>query len=593
MRNWKGGWSAGVIALVAMSMLATTAPPADADNAKASRPDLSKYTDQSLKWDACAFDSPGPKIECALMTVPRDWAAPNAGPDLQVQVSRVAATGKKADRQGVVMTNPGGPGGAGADLPATIAELQPDLNQRFDILGMNPRGVGQTGPASEVLPQGMVTCDVPTGRLPEGPLDARDRSAKSIKEHQKIPRAVAEACQSEAVAPYITTWQTSHDMDLLRQLVKEPKLNYIGYSYGTWLGAKYASLFPKHTGRFVLDSSVDWQGRLMADFEDFPRMGQRQTKKVFLPWLTRLAPKVFGKTTSEAEDAIERGRKAAIAQGIEPDTYDALFVGNGSQLGWVNTYLVLGTLITGRPMPTPKGLSAADAALLDRVARQRFGVPADRLTPKAVAAGNLGQPDADSDYSKLPMTRYAVACGDQPTKSTAWYKRLSDKQGPKYPYGGWQYGLTETCGPWSDKPLQKLPKMPESVRGHILVVQGEFDAQTSYEQAMKAVSKADGVNVLRVDDSPFHGQYAIEGNYCVDGVVNNYLINASAASNTKCSSVPLPLETKIHPVKGPVDAYSGAQHMSKQSSSARRDQDQALSRQLGEQISRQNGPQHH
>ena len=79
----------------------------------------------------------------------------------------------------------------------------------------------------------------------------------------------------------------------------------------------------------------------------------------------------------------------------------------------------------------------------------------------------------------------------------------------------------------------------------------------------------------------------------MDGVVNNYLINASAASNTKCSSVPLPLETKVHPVKGPVDAYRGAQHMSKQSNSARPNQDQALSRQLGEQISQQNGPHHH
>ena len=587
MRRWKSGWSLGVVAIAAMSVLATTAPPASADTEKAKEPDLTKYTGQSLEWKACEFESPGAKAECALMTVPRDWAHPEADVDLQVQISRVAATGEKDEVQGVVMTNPGGPGGPGSSLGPAIATLQPELNKQFAILGMNPRGTGVSG--AEDVPEGALTCDVPNGRLPQGPQDARDRSAKSIKEHLKFPTAVAEACQSEAVSPYITTWQTSHDMDLVRQLLGEKQLNYVGYSYGSWLGAKYASLFPKQTGRFVLDSSVDWQGRLMADFEDFPRMGQRQTDDVFLPWLTRLAPEIFGTTVDEAKEAIETGRKNAIEQGVDGDVYDSLFIGNGSQLAWLSKYLVLGSLITGEPLPEEEKMSAADRQLLNEVSQDRFGVAPSALTPEIVAEHNLGLQETAEDYSQMPMTRFAVACNDQKTKTTQWYKKLSDKQGPKYSYGGWQYGLSEVCGPWTDEPQQKLPKMPKSVQDNVLVVQGEFDPQTSYEQAMKALGKAKDANVVRVDDSPFHGQYATAGNYCVDGVVNNFLINGSVTDATTCASVPLPMEKKVYPVDGPVDKAGGKQRMA-QKQMAAKSENAAVGRRLGEQISQQNQP---
>lgn len=551
MPRWKSGLTAGLATVAAMILTATTAVPAGAE----AEAGLARYTDQEVSWQTCAFDAPVP-TECAVITVPRDWSDPDSGVDLRIQISRVAATGEEPS-QGIVLTNPGGPGGNGADLSAMLAALQPELSARFDLIGMDPRGTGILR-NYEDLPEGFLTCDVPIGRLPEGPLDARDRSPESIAEHQKVPRAIAEACQSLAVTPYITTWQTVHDMDLVRELLGAEKTNYVGYSYGSWLGAKYASLFPEHAGRMVLDSSVDWQGRLMADFEDFPRMGQRQTEDVFLPWAIRQAPEVFGQTVDDAIEAVERGRAVAIEMGIDGDSYDSLFVGNGSQQAWVINLLVLGMLIDGDDWLESASLEQGARKLLDQVSQERFGVPAIKLTTEIVIENDLGlEPDVPEDYALAPLTRFAVACGDQPTMTTEWYQRLSDRQGRRYPYGGWQYGLGETCGPWSDDPRQELPTMPEQVRDHVLVVQGEFDPQTSYEQAMKAVRKARGVNVLRVDDSPFHGQYAIQGNYCVDGVVNNFLINGSASDEAICSSVPLPLEEEIFPVDGPVDDDHG------------------------------------
>jgi pimeloyl-ACP methyl ester carboxylesterase len=555
-------WKIGTATAAAVSLVVAIAPLVQADAQTAgttsSPSSTEKYTTQSLAWGKCTFKSTGPAVVCASMTVPRDWANPAAGADLQVYVSKVAATGDKDDYQGVVLTNPGGPGGQGTSLASSIAELEPSLNAQYDVLGMDPRGTGQSG-ATGAAGQG-ITCPVPIDRLPSGPLDARDRSRASISEHQKTPRAIAEACQSLAVSPYITTWQTAHDMDLLRQLSKADKLNYVGYSYGTWLGAKYASMFPATTGRVVLDSSVDWQGRLQSDFEDFPRMDERQTDEVFIPWLTRIAPKVVGTTPAAAKKALERARKNAAAAGLDADSYDSLFAGNGSQIRWILVLLVIQSLLaddeTGRAQAAAQ-LPATVRTQLEDVAKTRFGVAAAKVTPKLLVAKKLGLPELATDYTKAPLTRYAVACGDQPTRTTGWYKELSDVQGRKYPIYGWQYGLGEVCGPWTDAPRQQLPTMPASVRSHVLVVQGEFDPQTSYEQAMSAVGKAPGVNVLRVDDAAFHGQYAIQGNPCVDGIVNSYLLNGAVPRNSNCASVPLPGEDAVHPVKGPVDSYLG------------------------------------
>jgi pimeloyl-ACP methyl ester carboxylesterase len=577
--------TAGVVAAATLIVVGAPMVQANIDTAPKAAPGIpAKYAGQKLAWGKCSFDAAGTTVQCAMMTVPRDWANPDSGPHLQVYVSKVAATG---DHPGILLTNPGGPGGKGTPWAASIAKLEPSLNEKFDILGMDPRGTGQDGAPGDA---GLgMTCNVPNARLPKGLLDARDRSRKSITDHQQVARAIAEACQSNAVTPYITTWQTAHDMDLLRQLLRAPELNYLGYSYGTWLGAKYAGLFPDSAGRIVLDSSVDWQGRLQADFEDFPRIGQRQTDEVFLPWLNRQLPDLFGHTTTQARRAIERGRTKAIASGISGDLFDGLFAGNGSRIGWFLRLVVLVPLLSDDSASTA-ALPKAFRAELDEVSTTAFGVPAAQVTPKLLLSRNLGLPESATDYTKQPLTRYAVACGDQPTKTTAWYKTLSDRQGPKYPYDGWQYGLGEICGPWTDAPQHQLPNLPMSVRSNVLVVQGEFDPQTAYEQSMAAVRKAPGVKVLRVDDSPFHGQYAVQANPCVDGIVNSFFEFGVSPDNAICASVPLNGESKVYPVKGPVDRYLTNHHLTKDAPILIKPTNDRLRQTVADQLSRMNLP---
>jgi pimeloyl-ACP methyl ester carboxylesterase len=510
---------------VAVSVLvAATAP------ASATTPDpLAPYLTQQVAWGSCPFK--GGKAQCARITVPRDWSAPEAGKDIEVAISRAAARG---ERRGAILVNPGGPGGQGTSLAGALAGLEPAVNEHYDFVGMDPRGTGQEGGDDE----GFV-CRVPLGRLPaEDDLDARDRSAASIALHQRTPRAVAEACQSDALAPFVTTWQTAHDMDLIRALLGDGKLNYLGYSYGTWLGAKYASLFPEHAGRVVLDSSVNFEGRLQAAFEAFPKIDQRQFDHVYAPWLARRFPDQLGKTVAEVKKNWERVRGYFRDQGVSPDVFDHVFVGNGSTRQWL-----VGALILTKGLTALDGTPPPSAADLDRVARTAFGRPAAQLTAADVAP-------SEPDYADVGGTRLAVACGDQPVRAATWYKLLSDLQGPAYPLFGWAYGLSEPCGFWSDLPRHPLPRLSPEAAKNVLVVQGEFDPQTGYEQA-EAAARAAGVPMVSVADSPFHGQYAVSGNSCVDGLVSGYFLGGARPAATICPGVPLPGEKQVYPVPGP------------------------------------------
>ncbi|MEQ0565485.1 alpha/beta fold hydrolase [Amycolatopsis sp. NEAU-NG30] len=519
----------------AVSVLVVATAPAAATTADP----LAPYLQQKIAWGDCPFKQDGKQrtAQCARITVPRDWAAPDAGTDLQVAISRVAATGA---RKGAILVNPGGPGGQGTSLAGALAGLEPSVNEQYDFVGMDPRGTGQEGGQDA----GYV-CHVPTGRLPqEDDLDARDRSARSIALHQRTPRVLAEACQSDALAPFITTWQTTHDMDLIRTLLGDEKLNYLGFSYGTWLGAKYASLFADRAGKVVLDSSVNFEGRLQAAFEAFPKIDQRQFDDVYTPWLARRFPEQLGRTAAEVRVKWERLRAFFKEHGVSPDLFDHIFVGNGSTRQWLAGALVLtkgAAALDGTAAPPPAALRDD----LDRVSRAVFGVPAARLTVEDIAAA-VPEPD----YADVPGTRLAVACGDQPSREAHWYKLLSDLQGPTYPLFGWAYGLGEPCGYWSDLPRHELPKLPPRAAKNVLVVQGEFDPQTGYEQA-EAAARAAGVPMVSVADSPFHGQYAISGNSCVDDLVNKFYLTGTRPAATICAGVPLPGEQRVFPVPGP------------------------------------------
>jgi pimeloyl-ACP methyl ester carboxylesterase len=206
-------------------------------------PALARFYGQRLHWRPCAAD------QCATLTVPLDYAHPG-GRTISVAVLRVPATDQR-HKVGALVVNPGGPGGSGVQYAAAAqVVLGSVLPRHFDIVGFDPRGVGRSTP---------LRC-ASTAELDH--FVASDPDPETAAERRQMDREVhrlGEGClhDSGALARHMSTVEVARDMDILRSALREPKLDYLGESYGTFLGATYANLFPHHVGRMVLDGAIN------------------------------------------------------------------------------------------------------------------------------------------------------------------------------------------------------------------------------------------------------------------------------------------------------------------------------------------------
>src|SRR5690606_22974784 len=204
------------------------------------------YYSQVPEWTRCEAD-----FECTTVTVPLDYANPGAG-DIELAVVRHRATGGAP--VGSLLTNPGGPGAGGVDF--VIESLQyavgAPVQESFDVIGFDPRGVGDSTAVAcyDAAEMDAYLFDIPAE--PRG-------SAGWVRELDEASRAFAEACDANSggILPFITTENSARDMDVLRAVLGDTTLNYLGFSYGTFLGATYAKLFPERVGRLVLDGAID------------------------------------------------------------------------------------------------------------------------------------------------------------------------------------------------------------------------------------------------------------------------------------------------------------------------------------------------
>ncbi|MGH9050628.1 MAG: alpha/beta hydrolase [Acidimicrobiia bacterium] len=204
----------------------TTEPPGPADG--------------SLQWRDC------PGGECADLTVPLDYDVPD-GQTIEVALVRLPATDPD-ERIGSLLVNPGGPGASGVELVADNGFLFSDLREHFDIVGFDPRGAGETVPVECV--------DSLDGVL------SRDYSPDSPEERDALEGAIADytaKCEARHgdVLPHISSQDTVRDMERIRVAVGDEKLTYLGFSYGTYLGALYADFFPDKVRALALDGAVD------------------------------------------------------------------------------------------------------------------------------------------------------------------------------------------------------------------------------------------------------------------------------------------------------------------------------------------------
>lgn len=239
------------IALVTFAALRVDRPgtgkgatPSRNDAARAApEPGLERFYDQTLDWKACGSNA------CATMEVPLDYANPE-GDTIEIAVLKKWAR-EPSERVGSLVVNPGGPGAPGTSYAARgDSFFRPELTSRFDLVGFDPRGTGDSTAIDCVSDEGLD--DFLAG-------DPDPDTPDEVAQAKRALTSFGAGCASRSgdLAGHVSTVEAARDMDVLRALLEEETLTYFGASYGTKLGATYAQLFPEQSGRLVLDGAVD------------------------------------------------------------------------------------------------------------------------------------------------------------------------------------------------------------------------------------------------------------------------------------------------------------------------------------------------
>ncbi|MGH3236619.1 MAG: alpha/beta fold hydrolase, partial [Streptosporangiaceae bacterium] len=239
----RAGWTAVAAAL---ALLAAGCSGAAAGPKPASAPStLAGYYAQRLDWRPCDNG-----FECARLLVPFDYARPG-GRQFSLPVIKLPAA-EPSRRIGALVVNPGGPGGSGVQYArGARGEFPSAVLARFDIVGFDPRGVAASEPALTCMTGPQLDTYLATDDMPANAAQLAEIVAQS--------KLYAARCaqNSAALLPYVGTQNAARDMDVLRAALGESRLSYLGKSYGTYLGAWYAQLFPHRVRALVLDGAVD------------------------------------------------------------------------------------------------------------------------------------------------------------------------------------------------------------------------------------------------------------------------------------------------------------------------------------------------
>ena len=260
---------------------------------------LAEYEQQKLDWSSC-YDY----FDCTELRVPIDYEDLSVG-TFRISVLRAAARDQD-NRLGVIVVNPGGPGGSGVDYAYNADYIfSPDITDVYDIVGFDPRGVAMSEPIA------CFTSDELDANLAS---DSKPDNEAEIAATLTDSKAFAEKCAEKTeYLEHFTTSETARDMDILRAALGETKLNYVGKSYGTYLGTLYADIFPNTVGRFVLDGAVD-PNIPMKDQNLAQAMGFDRALKAFVKDCMTQSDCPFTGTPAQAQATIIATLQAAVTE---------------------------------------------------------------------------------------------------------------------------------------------------------------------------------------------------------------------------------------------------------------------------------------
>ena len=487
---------------------ATTSGPAAPATIPAS---LARFYAQRPAWTRCPDDDDASAVagvaQCATIEVPLDYAAPAAG-TIKLALDRVPAT-DRAHRIGSLLVNPGGPGGSGLDYAKAADRIVgAKLRARYDIVGFDPRGVGQSTPV-KCLSDSQLDTFLATDPDPETPAE--------ITQTEQQAKELADGCEAESarLLPHVGTPDAARDMDVIRAVVGDPKLTYLGKSYGTYLGAVYAGLFPSRVGRVVLDGAID--PTLTSDQLDLGQAAGFQTAvDAFLADCVKQGDCPLGDTVAAAQT-----RLAQLLEGVQRK---ALPTGTARELTGGQAFLgVVAPLYDRQSWPT---LRSALAELV-----QGRG---DTLLAIADLYSDRGP---DGYTSNANEVIYAVNCLDRPDDDTAAQVQA---QLPAFRRASPVFGASLAwsslpCGDWPVKSTTKPGPITAAGAAPILVVGTTRDPATPYAWA-KSLAGQLSSGVLLSRDGDGHTGYFM-GNDCIDTKVETYLLAGTPpADGTFCAA---------------------------------------------------------
>ncbi|HEX8630658.1 MAG TPA: alpha/beta hydrolase [Catenuloplanes sp.] len=482
------------------------------------------YAGQQLSWHSCfdkvpeGFPPGSERLECATMRAPLDWARPTPGRTIEIAVSRLRpVTGAP---RGTLFLNPGGPGAPGLTMPLVLLRRAAVANA-YELVGFDVRGTGGST---------NLTC----GDMMPSSNDPRDRSTANLNLIWAATDVFVRHCayRSGELLKYVTTGQTVRDLDLLRHVLGWPKISWVGYSGGTWLGAHYATAFPRRVDRFVLDSNAEFTTDWQNSFAWQPLGFERRFRQDFTTWAARYDARFhLGATPQAVRQFYERLRADLNREPIN--------------LGVTITGPLLDSIIISAMYSKNDFQPLAEVLGMFRMILDTpVGGPAPRLSAQARTllrtaekAGPGLQPVAAADA--FVATFYATVCQDTPwNRSRAYWTAESARQGRQYPLAGWSR-VVQPCAEWP-RPNVNLPRPTGRGVPPMLMVQSANDAATPYEGAIRAHRAFAGSRLLTVTNEGDHGMYAF-GNECVDSLADNYLLNgALPAQDRECAGTGIP-----------------------------------------------------
>ena len=465
---------------------------------EAVEPALEQYYGQDVPWQACGANW------CGTVAAPMDWFG-SSEESIELAVTVAPATG---ERRGAILYNPGGPGASGADYVSQYGEylMHPDVREHYDLVGFDPRGVGGSTP---------VSCYDDPAELYEWLWEIPEQNAETLSDADlqlqlESAQWLADACL-EHTGPYLElvgTEQVASDLDLIRALLGEERLNYLGVSYGTLIGSTYADLFPENVGRMVFDAAVapdstDFEGTLYqaAGFE--------------------LAYGNFVDDCLQQSDCPFDGPKEQALQQTR-QLLDAL---------------------DAAPIPVADGRELGSGALFIAIAANlysdlQWGTLREILTEATAGRGEAAYAAADQYYGINPDGTFsdnslealiAVNCLDYPAVTDFGEARANAEVimqaaptlGPDF------VGLS-SCAAW---PFEAT-RQPHAIRAPgadpIIVIGGLNDPATPYQQSVDLAAMLESGVLISVDGEG-HGQYyAPVPNPCVDAAVNEYFLTGVA-----------------------------------------------------------------